>query len=82
MGLVDILGVAVYGFLIVGFSWALVDLLIKIHKQPKRPLKMLRMTSYPFVPDDETLERMREERDDQGAGKLQPSPVPVRSKYR
>ena len=75
-----ILGVAIYALLIAGFGWALIDLLIRIHKQPKRPLNLLRMTSYPFVPDDETLQAMREK---QGPdGKLQPSPVPVRSKYR
>ena len=75
-----ILGIAFYTLLIVGFSWALIDLLIRIHKQPKRPLNLLRMTSYPFVPDDETLQAMREK---QGPdGKLQPSPVPVRSHYR
>jgi hypothetical protein len=78
----EILGYAVYGVLIAGFGWALVDLLIRIHKQPKRPLSMLRMTSYPFVPDDEILERMREKEDERKTGKLQPSPVPVRSDYR
>ena len=75
-----ILGIAFYALLIAGFSWALIDLLIRIHKQPKRPLNLLRMTSYPFVPDDETLQAMREKQDH--GGKLQPSPVPVRSNYR
>ena len=75
-----ILGIALSALLIAGFGWALIDLLIRIHKQPKRPLSLLRMTSYPFVPDDETLQAMREK---QGPdGKLQPSPVPVRSHYR
>ncbi len=75
-----ILGIALYALLIAGFSWALIDLLIRIHKQPKRPLSILRMTSYPFVPDDETLQAIHEK---QGPdGKLQPSPVPVRSHYR
>ena len=78
-----ILGYAVYAVLIAGFGWALVDLFIQIHKQPKRPLSMLRMTSYPFVPDDETLEQMREEEEeDRRDGKLQPSPIPVRNDYR
>lgn len=75
-----ILGVTIYTLLIAGFGWALIDLLIRIHKQPKRPLSMLRMTSYPFVPDDEILEAMREK--ERSPGKLQPSPVPVRSNYR
>ncbi len=75
-----ILGVTIYALLIAGFGWALMDLLIRIHKQPKRPLNLLRMTSYPFVPDDETLQAMREKQEH--GGKLQPSPVPVRSIYR
>ena len=75
-----ILGFTIYALLISGFGWALMDLLIRIHKQPKRPLSLLRMTSYPFVPDDETLQAMREEQ--KHGGKLQPSPVPVRSIYR
>ncbi len=75
-----ILGVTIYALLIAGFGWALVDLLIRIHKQPKRPLNFLRVTSYPFVPDGETLQAMREKQEH--GGKLQPSPVPVRSNYR
>ena len=75
-----ILGIAFYALLMAGFGWAMIDMMIKIHKQPKRPLSVLRMSSYPFVPDDETLQAMREK---QGPdGKLQPSPVPVRSHYR
>jgi len=77
-----ILGIAVYSILIAGFGWAMVDLLIRIHKQPKRPLSLLRMTSYPFVPDDEILEAMRQEQEDTGTGKLQPVPVPVKNTYR
>jgi len=75
-----ILGYAVYAVLIAGFGWALVDMLIQIHKQPRRPLSVLRLTSYPFVPDDETLEAMRDE--EPISGKLQPIPVRVRSNYR
>ncbi len=75
-----ILGIAFNALLLAGFSWAVIDLLIRIHKQPKRPLSTLRMSSYPFVPDDETLEAMRQ---DQGqTGKLQPAPVPVDRNYR
>lgn len=74
-----IIGVTIYAVLIAGFGWALVDLVIRIHKQPKRPLNLLRMTSYPFVPDDETLQAMREKQEH--GGRLQPSPVPVRSNY-
>ncbi|MCH8093729.1 MAG: hypothetical protein IH953_03965 [Chloroflexi bacterium] len=75
-----IIGIAFYALLLAGFGWALVDLLIRIHKQPKRSLSVLRLTSYPFVPDDDTLEAMREE--DQSSGRLQPVPVRVRSDYR
>ena len=75
-----IIGIAFYALLLAGFGWALVDLLIKIHKQPKRPLSVLRLTSYPFVPDDDTLEAMREQ--DQSSGHLQPIPIRVRSDYR
>jgi len=77
-----ILGIAFYALLIAGFGWAMIDLLVNIHKQPKRPLSVLRMSSYPFVPDDETLEAMRREQEDPGSGKLQPVPVPVKSNYR
>ena len=75
-----ILGVTIYALLLAGFGWALIDLLIRIHKQPKRPLSVLRLTSYPFVPDDETLAAMREE--EPSSGHLQPIPVRVRSDYR
>ncbi len=75
-----ILGFTIYALLMAGFGWALIDLLIRIHKQPKRPFNLLRMTSYPFVPDDETLQAMREKQEH--GGKLQPSHVPVRSNYR
>ena len=78
----EILGIALYALLIAGFGWAAIDLLVNIHKQPKRPLKVLRMSSYPFVPDDETLEAMRQEQGDAGSGKLQPVPVPVKRDYR
>ncbi|GMR09203.1 MAG: hypothetical protein BMS9Abin28_0021 [Anaerolineae bacterium] len=75
-----ILGYAIYSLLIAGFVWGLVDMLVQIHKQPKRPLSVLRLTSYPFVPDDETLQVMREKQ--RPDGKLEPSPVPVRINYR
>ena len=78
----EILGITFYALLIAGFGWAAIDLLVNIHKQPKRPLKVLRMSSYPFVPDDETLEAMRQEQGDAGSGKLQPVPVPIKSNCR
>ena len=72
----EILGITFSALLIAGFGWALIDLLIKIHKQPKRPISMLRLTSYPFVPDDETLEAARN-KEEERLGHLQPSPVRV-----
>jgi hypothetical protein len=51
----EVLGYLLSAFLLGGFGWALIDLFVKIRRQPKRPLDMLRMTSYPFVPDDEIL---------------------------
>jgi hypothetical protein len=41
------------GTLMVGFVWALIDLMIKIAKQPKReePIDLVGLSSYPFVPD-------------------------------
>ena len=51
----DVAGYSLCAFLLAGLVWALVDLFAKIRRQSKRPLDMLRMTSYPFVPDDEIL---------------------------
>lgn len=86
----DVLGNAIVGLLLAGFGWALIDLLIKIHRQPKRKLDLLRLTSYPFVPDDELLEEMRQKEQEQNSGGfrggfrggLQLIPVPVRVKHR
>ena len=77
----QILGIAFYALLMAGFGWAMIDMMIKIHKQPKRPLSVLRMSSYPFVPDDENLEAMRQNQEDEGSGRLQPVPIPVEKTY-
>lgn len=71
----DLLGYAITAFLLGGFGWALIDLFAKIRRQPKRPLDMLRMTSYPFVPDDEILHAAAEP--EQAVAALRLSPVMV-----
>jgi hypothetical protein len=81
----DILGPAVSGLLLAGFAWALIDLLIKIHRQPKRKFDFLRLTSYPFVPDDEILEEILKKEQEQSSGAfrggLRLNPVPVKVKH-
>lgn len=72
----DFLGFTLVTSLLAGFLWALADLLVKIHRQPRRPLSVLRLTSYPFVPDDELLEQARQEAGDG----LRLSPVPVEAR--
>lgn len=73
----DVLGYSLCAFLLGGLTWALVDLLTKIRRQPKRPLDMLRMTSYPFVPDDEILHAALEPEAAPAPRGLRLSPVPV-----
>jgi len=72
----DLIGYSVYAFLLGGFGWALIDFSARIRRQPKRPLDMLRMTSYPFVPDDEILHAAQEPKPAPPRG-LRLSPVPV-----
>jgi len=76
MTLLDFLGNTLVALLLGGFCWALVDLFAKIARQHVRPLSVLRLTSYPFVPDDELLEQAREE----AADGLRLSPVPVETR--
>mgnify|MGYP001598019396 CR=1 FL=1 len=76
MTIPDFLGYTLVASLLAGFLWALVDLQVKIHRQPRRPLSVLRLTSYPFVPDDELLEQARQEAGDG----LRLSPVPVKAR--
>ena len=76
MTIPDFLGFTLVTSLLAGFLWALVDLQVKIHRQPRRPLSVLRLTSYPFVPDDELLEQARQEAGDG----LRLSPVPVKAR--
>jgi hypothetical protein len=82
----DVLGQAIAGLLLAGFVWALIDLLVKIHRQPKRKFDFLRLTSYPFVPDDEILEEMlkKEQEESSGGfrGGLPLKPLTVKVKHR
>ncbi len=49
----DALGVLVGAMLIIGFGWAILDLLIKILRQPKRegPIDLCSLSPYPLVPE-------------------------------
>ena len=73
----DFIGYSVYAFLLGGFGWALIDFFATIRRQPKRPLDMLRMTSYPFVPCDEILHAALEPEAAPAPRGLRLSPVPV-----
>lgn len=70
----DFIGIAISALLIAGFGWALLDLGSRIVKQPKRPFNMLKLSSYPLVPDKAGKDRPRHERRDG----LQLQPVPVK----
>jgi hypothetical protein len=71
----DFIGNAIAAFLVGGFSYALVDLFVRIVRQPKQPFNMLKLSSYPLVPDDEQSEMSPEE----GTDGLRLSPVPIKS---
>jgi len=77
MTISDLLGYAFIALLLGGLLWGLVDLIVRIHKQPRRPINVLRMSSYPFVPDDELLPQTRKGKSTGGTGGLRLSPVPV-----
>lgn len=70
---IDIIGITISTLLIGGFGWALIDLGSRIVKQPKQPFNMLKLSSYPLVPDEATREHPRNQRRDD----LQLQPVPV-----
>ena len=52
MTLGDILGYVLVSILLAGFGWALIDLLVRIAKQPKRESNgdILPLLPYPFLP--------------------------------
>ena len=49
----DYFGIFITVVLVGGFLWALADLLLRIHRQPKKsgPVDLTRLSSYPFVPE-------------------------------
>ena len=53
MTFLDYLGTFISVFLVGGLLWALTDLLLKIHRQPKKPgpVDLTRLSSYPLVPE-------------------------------
>ena len=53
MTFLDYFGMFISVVLVGGFLWALVDLLVRIHRQPKKagPVDLTRLSSYPFVPE-------------------------------
>ncbi|MCK5645714.1 MAG: hypothetical protein KAH97_02980 [Anaerolineales bacterium] len=53
MSLVDGFGIFLSAVMAGGFLWALVDLLVKIRRQPKKtgPIDLTRLSSYPLVPE-------------------------------
>lgn len=53
MNLVDAFGILLSAFMLVGFVWALLDMLLKISRQPKRegPIDWANLSSHPLVPE-------------------------------
>lgn len=53
MALVDFFGILLSLVLVGGFLWALVDLLVRIVRQPKRsePTDLTALSPYPLVPE-------------------------------
>ncbi len=80
MAIGDVLGYTLITLLLGGFTWALIDLLVKIAKKSKReePFSFLRLTSYPFVREflEEELEHEQPRFGGHGGRRL--SPVPIR----
>ncbi len=73
----DLLGFAIVALLLGGHLWGLIDLIVRIQKQPRGPINVLRLSPYPFVPDEETPAQPREGESSGGPGGLRLSPVPV-----
>lgn len=53
MILVDAFGILLSAFMVIGFIWALLDMLYRISRQPKRkgPADWTNLSSYPLVPE-------------------------------
>ncbi len=53
MILVEVFGILLSAFMVVGFIWGLIDMLLKISRQPKRkePADWTNLSPYPLVPE-------------------------------
>lgn len=80
MNISDLLGISFVTLLIGGHLWGLVDLFAKIRKQSRRPINVLRLSPYPFVPDAELVAQAPAGESTGGTGGLRLSPVPVETR--
>jgi hypothetical protein len=53
MSIVEVFGMLMTAVLVLGLIWSLVDLLVKIHRQPKKkePADLTALSPYPLVPE-------------------------------
>lgn len=71
----NLIGIAISTLLITGFGWALIDLGARIVKQRKQPFDLLKLSSYPLVPDEPAGEHPGHPHRD--GLKLRPVPIEV-----
>ncbi len=79
MGPGDVLGYGLNALLLGGLAWGLVDLMIRIAKEPKRKSRtsIFPLLPFPFVPSGEPREKPPRVH---GNGELALQPVPVRNR--
>jgi len=77
MALGDVLGYGVITLLLGGLGWGLVDLMIRIAKEPKRKSSagIFPLLPFPFMPPAKSHAREPRER---RSGQLELQPVPVK----
>lgn len=77
MALGDVLGYGVITLLLGGLAWGLIDLLVRIAKEPKRKSRtgIFPLLPFPFVPWGEPNDKAPRIR---GNGQLALQPVPVK----
>ncbi len=80
MGFNDLLGVSFVTLIVGGHLWGLVDLFAKVRKQARKPINVLRMSPYPFVPDEKLVAPVGAGESTGGSGGLRLSPVPVETR--
>ena len=80
MTIYDLLGFTFVALLLGGHLWGLVDLSAKIRKQPRKPINVLRLSPYPFVPDEKLVTSVPAGESTGGPGGLRLSPVPVETR--